>query len=90
MSQRSQRVSALLRESIQAVISKGLQDPRVRGLITVTKVTTADDLSHRDLVLAVESVLDRAHDRALVLEGLAVVDHELELENTDDQGKISK
>ncbi len=45
MSQRTQRLSALLREAIQTVISNGLQDPRVRGLITITKVTTADDLS---------------------------------------------
>jgi ribosome-binding factor A len=53
MSQRSQRISALLRESIQKVISKGLQDPRVRGLITVTKVTTADDLSQATVYVSV-------------------------------------
>ena len=53
MSQRSQRVSALLRESIQTVISKGLQDPRIRGLITVTKVTTADDLSQSTVYISV-------------------------------------
>lgn len=56
MSQRSQRVSALLRESIQTVISKGLQDPRVRGLITVTKVTTADDLSQSTVYVSVMPV----------------------------------
>lgn len=53
MSQRSQRISALLREAVQNVISKGLQDPRVRGLITVTKVTTADDLSQATIHVSI-------------------------------------
>lgn len=53
MSQRSQRISALLREAVQGVISKGLQDPRVRGLITVTKVTTADDLSQATIHVSI-------------------------------------
>ncbi|GAB5495688.1 MAG: hypothetical protein Phyf2KO_07680 [Phycisphaerales bacterium] len=53
MSQRTDRISALLRESIQKVISKGLQDPRVRGLITVTRVTTADDLTQSTVFISV-------------------------------------
>jgi len=53
MNQRTQRISALLRDAIQTVISRGLQDPRVRGLITVTKVTTADDLSQSTVYVSV-------------------------------------
>lgn len=53
MSQRTERVSALLRESIQKVISKGLQDPRVRGLITVTSVKTVEDLSQSIVLISV-------------------------------------
>ena len=47
MSRRGEQVSSALREAIQGVIDRGLQDPRVSGLITVTGVTvgaTEDNL----------------------------------------------
>lgn len=53
MSQRTDRISALLRESIQKVISKGLHDPRVSGLITVTGVTTDNDLTQSTVTVSV-------------------------------------
>lgn len=53
MNQRTQRISAVLREAIQTTISRGLQDPRVRGLITVTKVTVADDLTQATVHVSV-------------------------------------
>jgi len=53
LSQRTDRISALLREAIQKVISRGLQDPRVRGLITVTNITTADDLTQSTVYISV-------------------------------------
>ncbi len=44
MSRRTERVGAELREAIQKVIAKGLSDPRVRGLITITNVKVTEDL----------------------------------------------
>lgn len=53
MSQRTERLSSLVREAVQNVIARGLQDPRVRGLITVTRVTTAEDLSQSTVYISV-------------------------------------
>ena len=53
MSQRADRISALLRESIQNVLSRGLSDPRIRGLVTVVGVTVADDLSRATVLISV-------------------------------------
>jgi len=56
---RTERVSAQLQRSIQQVITRGLQDPRARGLITVTHVDVSKDL--RDATIRV-SVLPHEHE----------------------------
>ena len=66
MSQRTDRISVLLRQAIQKIIAKGLHDPRVSGLITVTKITTADDLTQSTIYISVLPA-DRAD---LTLHGL--------------------
>jgi ribosome-binding factor A len=53
LSQRTDRISVLLREAIQKVISKGLHDPRVSGLITVTEITTDNDLTQSTVSISV-------------------------------------
>jgi ribosome-binding factor A len=45
MTQRTDRVDALLREEIGAILSKDVSDPAI-GFTTVTDVETAPDLSH--------------------------------------------
>ncbi|MEL6311612.1 MAG: 30S ribosome-binding factor RbfA [Planctomycetota bacterium] len=66
MSQRSDQVAGLLREAIQKVISKGLHDPRVKGLITVTRVTVSEDLRSATVYI---SVMPDQH-RDLTMHGL--------------------
>ncbi len=44
MTRRAERVASAVHAAVQAVLSRGLSDPRVRGLITVTGVTVTDDL----------------------------------------------
>ena len=44
MSRRTDRVGSEMREAIQKVIAKGLSDPRVRGLVTITSVRVSEDL----------------------------------------------
>ena len=53
MSQRTDRISVLLREAIQKVISQGLHDPRISGLITVTGVKTDNDLTQSTVNISV-------------------------------------
>ncbi|MCB9848406.1 MAG: 30S ribosome-binding factor RbfA [Phycisphaeraceae bacterium] len=44
MSKRRNQLNAALQRAIQQVIARGLNDPRIRGLITVTGVELREDL----------------------------------------------
>lgn len=44
MVQHREQVASVLQRAVQAVLSRGLNDPRVKGLITVTSVKVAPDL----------------------------------------------
>ncbi len=66
MSQRSDQVAGLLREAIQKVIAKGLHDPRIKGLITVTRITVSEDLHSATVYV---SVMPEQH-RDLTMHGL--------------------
>lgn len=46
MSRRQEQLASVLREAIQEVIGRGLNDPRVSGLITVTHVELSPDLEY--------------------------------------------
>ena len=41
---RMERVNGVLREEIAALIASQVNDPRLRGIITITQVRTASDL----------------------------------------------
>jgi ribosome-binding factor A len=63
---RSPRLAAAIRRGVQEILARGLQDPRVSGLITVTSVRLTEDL---DEALVAVSILpeERQH---LVMHGL--------------------
>jgi ribosome-binding factor A len=44
MSRRAEQFAATLQTALQEAISRGLQDPRISGLITITSVKLTDDL----------------------------------------------
>lgn len=44
MSTRTLQIGATIQRSIQTVLSRGLSDPRIKGIITVTRVQIGDDL----------------------------------------------
>ena len=58
MSDRLAKMASVLRETIQEVILRGLNDPRVRGLISVTNVEVTPDLSEARVFV---SVLPQQH-----------------------------
>lgn len=66
MSKRVQQVASTLREAIQQVIQRGLSDPRIRGLVTVTRVTVSEDLREATVFV---SVLPDEHEK-LTMHGL--------------------
>jgi ribosome-binding factor A len=44
MSRRTAQLASLIKQAVQDVLARGLEDPRIKGLITVTEVTVTDDL----------------------------------------------
>ena len=46
MSRRSEQFASTLHQALQELISRGLQDPRISGLITITGVDVSPDFSH--------------------------------------------
>lgn len=45
MTQRTDQVASTLKRALQEVLSRGLADPRIRGLTTITRVEVTGDLS---------------------------------------------
>ncbi len=66
MSRRTDQVASLIRRAVQSRLSRGLNDPRVRGMVSVTRVTVAADLSEAVLLV---SVMPAKHTQ-LTLRGL--------------------
>lgn len=44
MSRRAKQVAANIGQAVTSVLARGLSDPRIRGMITVTEVEMTDDL----------------------------------------------
>ena len=53
MANRVEQISSTIQRAVQTVISRGLNDPRVRGLVSVTKVLVNDDLSEATVFISV-------------------------------------
>ncbi len=66
MTKRTDQVASLIRRAVQTALSRGLHDPRIRGLISVTKVLVGEDLSQASIYV---SVLPAEHGE-LTLHGL--------------------
>lgn len=44
MSRRSDQMASTIRQALQAVIDRGLADPRISGMITITQVRITEDV----------------------------------------------
>lgn len=45
MSRRAEQLASAIDQAVRQILTRGLQDPRVSGLVTVTSVRVLDDLS---------------------------------------------
>lgn len=63
---RPQRVASAIHRAVQKALEKGLSDPRIRGVITVTGVRVSPDLKHA--VIRV-SIYPEQHE-AIAMHGL--------------------
>ena len=66
MSHRAEQITSTIQRPVQTVISRGLNDPRVRGLVSVTKVVVDDDLAKATVFVSVMP----AERGALTMHGL--------------------
>lgn len=77
MSQRIDRVDALLQEEISRILAKEVQDPHV-GFATVTDVETTPDLRHAKVwVSVIGGTAERAATLAALERAMGYVRHEL-------------
>ncbi len=53
MSRRTEQISSTLQRAIQDILTRGLQDPRVSGLITVTSVRVSEDKREATVMVSV-------------------------------------
>jgi len=53
VSRRQEQLAADLQRAVQDAITRGLHDPRVRGLITVTEVRVSQDLREATILVSV-------------------------------------
>ena len=67
MSRRTERINALLREQLSELVQRGVKDPRISGLISITLVDVSKDLNQARVHV---SVYGTPEERASVLAGL--------------------
>ena len=53
MSRRTERLNALFRSEISNLILRGIKDPRISGVVTVTRVDITNDLSYASVFVSV-------------------------------------
>lgn len=79
MNRRTEQVASIIRRTIQEIISRGLHDPRISGLITVTDVRLDDAL--RDATVLISVLPEDRQD--LVLHGLQAAARHIRHELSD-------
>ncbi|GJM19810.1 MAG: ribosome-binding factor A [Phycisphaeraceae bacterium] len=79
MTRRTDKVSSTLMRAVQERLARGLSDPRVRGLITVTGVEVTADLERAKIKI---TVMPDEHE-ALTLHGLKAAANRLRRDVSD-------
>jgi len=79
MKRRSLQVASNLQRELQNRLARGLADPRIKGMITVTKVEVSDDLKHAK---AFVSVMPEQHAK-VTMHGLRSATGKLRKETMD-------
>lgn len=79
MSHRPEQLAAEIQKAVQDILARGLSDPRVSGLITITKVRVQPDLKRAEMFV---SVLP-ADRQALTMHGLKSAERHIRREVGD-------
>jgi ribosome-binding factor A len=57
-SRRQEKLASIIREAVSVVLLKGLSDPRVEGVISVTEVKVTPDMRSADVFISIMSAKD--------------------------------
>ena len=68
MTRRTDRISGLLRQEISEFLTRELNDPRLSGVVSITRVETATDLRYAKVFV---SVLGNRDEKDKVLRGIS-------------------
>ncbi len=60
MTRRQEKVIRVIKETVSDIISNRLSDPRIEGIISVTKVDVSPDLRNADVYLSIMAAKDAA------------------------------
>ena len=60
MTRRQEKVIRVIKETVSDIISNRLSDPRIEGIISVTKVDVSPDLRNADIYLSIMAAEDAA------------------------------
>ena len=69
MSRRIERINHLIRQEISQLLQREVKDPRLGGLVTVTRVSTSPDLRHAKVFISV--ICNEEGEKGEVLAALA-------------------
>jgi ribosome-binding factor A len=72
MTRRTERINDLLREEISDLLRRGVKDPRVGGLVSITDVSVSPDLRRAKVYV---SVLGTDEEKASTLRALGAAAH---------------
>ncbi len=67
MSRRTDRVNEQLREEISTILARQIKDPRLKGVISITRVVTSGDLRSARVFI---SVMGRQKTKKAALDGI--------------------
>ncbi|MHC4232192.1 MAG: ribosome-binding factor A, partial [Planctomycetota bacterium] len=61
-SRRQYKIARVIRESVSKTILRGLSDPRINGLISVTEVDVSPDMKNATVYLSILTPENRGQD----------------------------
>ena len=67
MSRRTDRVNEQLREEISTILARQIKDPRLKGVVSITRVVTSGDLRSARVFI---SVMGRQETKKAALDGI--------------------
>jgi ribosome-binding factor A len=78
-SRRQYKIARVIRESVSKTILRGLSDPRINGLISVTEVDVSPDMKNATVYLSILTPENRGQDTIFeaVCHAVGHIQHEL-------------